>query len=331
VADYLGWGDETSWTRLPPADEASNLEWTLYLQEDVLTRRQALADMSLDRLRHLVNSGRWQRLRPGIFVAHTGSLTEGQRLWAATLACGDSAVLAGLTAARADGLRRRPGTRLHVLVPAAERRPQPGRAILPATAMLPPIVVHRTTRLPDKDLAVGRPPRTAMPRSLVDAAQWASSDDEARAIVAAGCQQRLASPEEIFAVLQRMPRARRRAVVREVIGYAASGVEWPSEMNFDKLCRANGLPRPDRQVPRRDDGGLLRYLDAYWRQYGVHAEVDGGVHTDPEVWWADQFRQNDLWIGDEIVVRFPAWAITNRPAMVARQLRRALLRGGWRP
>jgi hypothetical protein len=170
-----------------------------------------------------------------------------------------------------------------------------------------------------------------MARSLVDAAQWAASDDEARAIVAAGCQQRLTTPDEIFAVLQRMPRARRRAIVREAIGYAASGAEWLSEMNFDKLCRAHGLPIPDRQVPRLDRTGRQRYLDAHWRKYRVHAEVDGGIHTDPEVWWADQFRQNDLWIGDEIVVRFPAWAIAHRSAEVASQLRRALIRGGWTP
>jgi hypothetical protein len=159
----------------------------------------------------------------------------------------------------------------------------------------------------------------------------ATRDDDARAVVAAGCQPRLTSPNEILAVLQRMPRARRRTIVREVIGYAASGVEWLSEMNFDRLCRANGLPKPDHQVPRRDETGRLRYLDAFWREYGVHAEVDGGVHSNPEVWWADQFRQNDLWIDKEIVVRFPAWAVTNRPDQVARQLRRALIRGGWRP
>jgi hypothetical protein len=331
VAEYVGWGDDRTWTRLPPADEAADLEWTLYHQEDVITRRQALAGMSVKVLRHLVNSGRWRRLRRGLFVAHSGLLTERQRRWAATLACGDGAVLGGLTAACAGGLRRSPGMRLHLLVPAAGRPNQPGRAIIAATALLPTIVAHRTTQLPDKDLDVARPPRTSMARSLVDAAQWAASDDEARAIVAAGCQQRLTTPEEIFAVLQRMPRARRRGIVREVIGYAASGAEWLSEMNFDKLCRANGLPRPDRQVPRRDDAGRPRYLDAYWRKYGVHAEVDGGVHSEPEVWWADQFRQNDLWIDDEIVVRFPAWAIANRPDQVARQLRRALIRGGWRP
>ena len=137
--------------------------------------------------------------------------------------------------------------------------------------------------------------------------------------------------EEIFAVLARMRRARRRSLVAETVGYLASGAEATSEMSFDRLCRTYALPLPDRQVPRRDQRGRQRYLDAYWRKYGVHAEVDGGVHTDPEVWWRDQFRQNDLWIGGEIVLRFPAWAIRSRPAEVARQLCRALLQGGWRP
>ena len=326
-----GGGDDPVWARLPPADDASDLEWILYHQEDVVTRRQALASMSLDRLCHLVNSRRWQRLRSGIFVAHNGPLAAGQRLWAAVLAAGDGAVLAGLTAARAGGLRRAPGRRIDILVPAGGRPHQPGKAILPASAAMPTIAVHRTTHLPDRDLVADHPPRTSMARSLIDAAQWATTDDEARAIGATGCQQRRTSPQEIFAVLRRMPRARRRAIVREVIGYAASGVEWLSEMNFDKLCRAHGLPVPDRQVPRRDERGRQRYLDAYWRKYGVHAEVDGGVHTNPEVWWADQFRQNDLWIGDEIVVRFPAWAIANRPTEVVGQLRRALISGGWQP
>jgi hypothetical protein len=172
VADYVGWDDGTPWSRLPPRDEASDLEWTLYHQEDVITRGQALAGMTDDGLRHLVNSGRWQRLRPGLFLAHNGPLTEGQRLWAATLACGEGAVLAGLTAARAGGLRRAPEPRVHLLVPAGQRPNQPGRAMLGATPLLPAIVVHRTTQLPDKDLAVARPPRTTMARSLVDAAQW---------------------------------------------------------------------------------------------------------------------------------------------------------------
>jgi hypothetical protein len=322
--------DAEAWSRLPPADDASDIDWTLFYQEGVLSRRQAIAAMSWSRLRHLVASGRWQRIPPGIFATHNGPLTRAQQLWTAVLSCGD-ALLAGITAACAEGLRRDPGTQIHVLVAAGQRPNQPGRAVLAATATMPAVIAHRTATLPDKDLQIGLRRRTTMARSIVDAAQWATNTDEARAIVAAACRQWVVLPEEILDVVGRLPRARRRSIVLETIGYTASGAEAISEMDFDALCRTHGLPSPDRQVPRRDERGRLRYLDAYWRRYGVHAEVDGGVHSDPEVWWRDQFRQNDLWIGGEIVIRFPAWAIRHRPGQVADQLRRALIEGGWRP
>jgi hypothetical protein len=318
--------------RPPPRDDASDLEWTLYFQEGVIGRAQALAVLGKGRLRHVLERGDWQRTASGVYVAHNGPLTRGQQLWSAVLACGRGALLAGLSAACAGGLRRPPGRKIHILVPAGRRPMQPGPAAAPATRGMPVLVAHRSTALADKDTPPrALPPRTAMARSLVDAAQWAGSDDEARAIVAAGCQQRLVLPEELLEVTDRMPRAVRRPVILETIGYAASGAEALSEINFDKLCRAYGLPLPDRQVRRRDQNGRLRYLDAAWRRYRVLAEVDGGYHNDPEVQWADQVRQNDLWIGDEISLRFPAWALRRRPEQVASQLRRALVRGGWRP
>jgi len=304
----------------------------LYEQEQVLTRRQALAHLTDDALRHRVEMGRWQRVRSGLLVAHNGPLNHTQQLWAGVLANGDGAVLAGLPAACEGGLRRDTDGVIHVLVPAESRPLQPGRSTSSATTGMPRVVAHRTSNLTDKDVvARARPPRTTMPRSLVDAAQWATSDDEARAIVAAGCRQRLATPEQILEVVDRMPRARRRAVVLETIGFTAQGAEALSEINLVKLCRRERFPLPDHQEIRRDASGRKRYLDARWRAYEVLAEVDGGWHTEPEAWWDDMWRQNDLWIGDEIIVRFPAWAIRRQPERVAGQLRRALVRGGWRP
>jgi len=334
VAGYRPYDDlaDRSAERAPPHDDASPLEWLFYEQERVLTRRQALGFMTDDTLRHRLDSGQWRRTRYGLYVAHNGPLSTGQQHWAAVLGCGHGAVLAGLTAAREGGLRRESGKVIHVLVPAENRPNQPGRAVRSPTAAMPRVVAHRTTKLPDKDVPhVARPPRTTMPRSLVDAAQWATSDDEARAVIAASCRQRLVMPEDVLEVVDRMPRAHRRAVVLETIGFTTNGAEALSEINFDKLCRIHGLPLPDKQVRRRDHSGRLRFLDAYWRAYGVVAEVDGGWHTEPEAWWSDMWRQNDLWIGGEIVVRYPAWALRRQPDRVAGQLHRALVEGGWRP
>jgi hypothetical protein len=335
VPGFEVWFDDTpagSAVRRPPPDEASDLEWLLYQQHGVLTTRQALTQMSRSRLRHLVATGRWQRVTRGVVVAHSASLDREQQLWVAVLCCGDGAVLAGLSAACAGGLRRAPGRTIDVLVPAGSRPLQPRRAALAATSFMPRVVAHRTSMLLDKDV-LGRaaPPRTTMERSLVDAAQWANTDDQARAIVAAACQQRLTSPPDIFAVVERMTRARRRSVVLEAVGLLATGAAAVSEIHFAKLCRRFGLPEPDRQTMRRDRSGQLRYVDASWHDYGLHAEIDGGYHLNPEAYWADMMRQNDLWIGRERILRFPAWAIHRQPAAVARQLRAALIECGWRP
>src|SRR5690606_34080718 len=124
---------------------------------------------------------------------------------------------------------------------------------------------------------------------------------------------------------------RERALVLETIGYVRLGAEAVSEIDFVKLCRAYGLPQPDLQRTRTDASGRVRYLDAFWEEFRLHAEVDGGYHLDAESYWADMERQNGLWIDGELILRFAAWAVRHEPERVASQLRRALLQRGWRP
>jgi very-short-patch-repair endonuclease len=291
----------------------------------VVTRAQAVALLGRKRLERLVRDGQWQIPLPGVVVAHNGPTTEEQQRWIAVLASGTDAVLAGISAAVAGGLRRRTDEFIHVLMPAHRHSERPRGWY--AARVRP----HRTTFLPDKDLPLPRrPPRTAMPRSLVDAAQWARSDDEARAIVAAGCQQRLVRPDDVLAVVERMPRARRRALILDTLGMAQAGAMSLPEINFRRLCGRHRLPLPDHQVMRHDRAGRPRYLDAYWAPYQLHVEIDGRWHTEADSWWSDLRRQNDLWIAGDRVLRFPAWLVRERPTEVADQLREALRAAGWR-
>ncbi|MEU8608968.1 DUF559 domain-containing protein [Actinoplanes sp. NPDC048791] len=238
------------------------------------------------------------------------------------LAAGDGATLAGLSAAETGGLRGHADDKIHLLLP-AERRP---------TGLGPDVVVHRSTRLDAADvLTNGRPPRTRMARSIIDAAQWARSDDQARIVIAACFQQRLVALRSVEAVLDRLCRARRRQLILQTARDAAGGAHSLAEINLTRLCDAHGLPEPARQLVRRDAAGRRRYLDAYWEQWRIHVEVDGGQHFDPQHAWADMQRQNDLWIAGDRVLRFPAWALRQAPASVAAQLRAALKAAGWRP
>ncbi|WBB56160.1 DUF559 domain-containing protein [Verrucosispora sp. WMMD573] len=215
---------------------------------------------------------------------------------------------------------------MHLLIPAG-RRPR----------SLPPSVrVHRTTILTAEDiLDVGLPRRTMPARSIVDAAQWAASDQDACAIIAAGFQQRLVGGDDVRKVLDRLPRARRRALIRRTTVDAAGGAHSLPELDFLALAlalvRRAGLPEPTRQVVRRDAAGRRRYLDALFEEWRVLVEIDGGQHLDPATAWADMRRQNDLWQRGDRVLRFPAWAIRHAPSQVITQLRAALTTAGWCP
>ncbi len=308
---------------MPPPDDADEMDWTLFRQHQVISRVQAMRLLSDKALRSRLSSGRWQVGARGVFVAHNGPVTREQLRWIAVLAVGAGrpAVLAGTSALECHGLRGYRGDTVHVLVPAGSRDRDP-----PAW-----VAVHRTTHLPRGDVEIGYPPRTAPARSLVDAAQWAGSDRGARTLVAASFQQQLVSLDAVRATLARMPRAKRRALVRETAADAAGGAHSLPEAAFLRLCRRGRLPRPTRQVRRRDAHGRWRYLDVLFEEWGLHVEIDGGHHIEVRQWWADMRRQNALWIPGGRVLRFPSWAVRHRPDEVIAQVRAALIAAGWRP
>lgn len=313
-----------------PGDDASGLEWLLFSQSGVLTWAQATTELTPAKVRHLVAAGRWQRVCRGLLrAAPDGPFSRDQQWWVAVLAAGAGAVLAGLAAARAGGLRGswRYET-VDVLVPHQRRAPDLLRRL---PLGLPAVRVRRVRELPQADRQRGRPDRTSMARSVVDAAQWARTDEEAQQILAAGCQQRLVTPAELGSVLDRMPRAHRRALLRETLRDVAGGAEALSEIDLFRLCRRHGLPVPDGQERRRDSDGRVRYLDAYWRRWRLHVEVDGAHHMDVRHWAADLRRQNGVWISGDRILRFTAFDVRHRPAEVATQLRAALTSAGWRP
>lgn len=83
------------------------------------------------------------------------------------------------------------------------------------------------------------------------------------------------------------------------------------------------------QEKRRDASGRTRYIDAYWREWRLHAEADGAHHMDSRHWEADMHRQNDVWIAGDRILRFSAAQVRYRPGEVAGQLRSALEAAGW--
>ena len=288
----------------------------------VITVRQASRYVSRGTIRHRLRSGRWQQPHPKLLVAGRAPLSEEQGRWVAALAVGAGrpALLAGLTALRAHGLRGVGSEQVFVLVPSRQRggAPPPGVRVH-RTGTLSPAYVSRSRR----------PPRTSPARSVVDAASWARSDREAALVIAATFQQRLVRLPDVLDALTRVPRSGRRRLITTVARDAAGGATALSELDFLAAVRRAGLPEPERQRVRHDASGRRRYLDFYFARWRLHVEVDGAHHVDPFVAWDDMARQNNVWVSGDRVLRFPAWLVRTDPARVIADVRAALLAAGW--
>lgn len=255
----------------------------------------------------MVDKGRWQRPFRTVIVTHSGPLTHDQQLLAALITCGEGAVLGGLAAAGLDGMIGYDGTQIDVLVPEQRnRRPAQG------------VVLHRSRFLTSEAVHPLRlPPRTRLPRSLVDAASWASTDLRARAILAAGVQQRLARPGDLREVVETLTRLRRRSLILETINDVEGGSHSTYELDFLRMCRRFHLPLPDRQVRRADTAGRSRYLDSEFDAYKLVVEIDGMQHMEVHSWWADLLHVAELQVEGRTVLRYPGFIVRHQPEVPA--------------
>jgi very-short-patch-repair endonuclease len=285
----------------------------------VLSVAEAVTSIGHAAVRWRIQSGRWQRPCRGVVVTHSGPLSSEQLLWVVVLGAGTGAALAGLTAARLDGLIGFDDGRIHVVVPSSRVI----RAELPDR-----VVAHRSRSFGPADVhPVRRPPRTRTPRSILDAASWMRTENGTRAVLAAGVQQRLVRADDLAAGLAQRSTMPRQALMRSTVADIASGAQALSELDFCRLTRRYRLPEPSRQVLRRDASGRARWLDVYWERARLVVEVDGLWHMDAAAWWADMRRDNDLTGSGYRLLRFPAFTVRDHPEVVAMQVARALRLG----
>jgi hypothetical protein len=306
---------------------ARSLDEVLIDHEGVLGTSLALQFMTESQLRWQVASGRWQKAARGVVVAQSGPLTDRQLLRAALLRAGPQASLAGLTAARLDGLkgfddkRPIPDTPIYLLVPVGYRRRTPPRGLN--------VVTHYSRALTDMDVHPTRQPRrTRIARSLIDAAAWMPTDRGSIAVLAAGVQQGLVRVDDLRLLVGRMETLHRRKLIIEVLADIAGGSQAISELDFLRLVvRPFGLPEPSRQSARRDRRGRRRWIDAAWDDRKLAVEIDGAQHTeDPLQRWDDMERDLDLTLDGYHTLRFPAWLVRHNPGYVARRILEALSR-----
>lgn len=284
-------------------------------QAHVVTREQVLGlGLSRHTVARLVDEGRWQRLAPGAFVVHSGTIEWESLAWAGVLLGGSGARLGGTAAAHAHRLLEDAPLPVEVLVPHGS--PARSRSLWRFVHERPGARDHRCT---------GSPPRILVPDTVLDLCEGASP----RAIedwVTRAVQNRLTTPQHVQRALDRRSRHSRRSLLTELLREVAEGAESPLELRYLRdVERRHALPNGKRQRRTASPGRR----DVLYRQYGLIVELDGRLGHVGEGKFRDTARDNAALLEQLMTMRYGFGDVAGQPCLVASEVGRVLGQRGW--
>jgi hypothetical protein len=231
-------------------------------------------------------------------------------------------VLSHETAAEVHGLTGKPGTRVHLSVPAGQH---PGRH-----REIRGVIIHRSRCLVPEWQPPWQLPRTTVEDTVLDLVAAARTADDAYGWISAAVGRRLAAPQSLSDALAARPRVRGRAWITAALADAAEGVHSPLERQYvHGVERAHGLPAARRQARRRHGSGL-RYLDNLYGEYGVCVELDGDAAHPAQGRWLDTRRDNMNLVQGTETLRYGWPDATVHRCRTTVQIAAVLRRRGWK-
>lgn len=292
-------------------------------QDGAITRRQLLGcGLSPSAVDWLARDRRWQRPSPGVYLTFTGPAPWRTLAWAAVLAAGSGACLAGRSALFLHGVLDAPGPVVEVAVPSG-RHPERCAGIK---------VTRR--RGPTVAAPVGNPPRTPVEPATLDVADAVDDDADAVALVLAAVQRRRTTAVRLARALQDRSRHRRRRLLTAVLADAAEGAHSLLERRYlVDVERAHGLPRAERNLAE-DEHDLRgrrrrRYRDVRYQHFRVVVELDGRTAHPASVRGEDDRRDVLLLVIDVVTLRYGWVDVVGRPCEVAAEVAEVLRARGW--
>lgn len=266
-------------------------------QLGLITRGQGIAaGMTDNQIKKRTRSGKWRRVRTGVFAVAGAPASWEQTVLAAVLAAGEGSVASHLCAA---ALHEFPDS-MRVLPEVTVR---PGRN--PKTSGLR---VHRPRLLPDHDVTtIGGIPATSYARTLVDCTGRFSLGQIARALDAGLVRGKVTvwSVERSLSVLGQGP-GRHPSKLWTLIGERGTEItksESPPEIHMLRVLGAGGLPAPVQQHWVRVGGQSYR-LDLAYPEHKVALEYDGwDAHRSRSSFDSDRRRDRLLQLDGWVVLR----------------------------
>jgi hypothetical protein len=291
-------------------------------QQSLVTRRQVHAAGGTDAdVKWRLQTGRWRQIHPGVYLMGPGPATWEQRLMAACLAAGPTAVASHLAAALVWDLDV---TRTAPIVITAPHDGEPD----PAGA-----VVHRSRQLEpaDRRLVRGIPVNRAE-SVLVEVASLGKPLLLEKAVHGAA-RRRLATERSVNVWLDlrsRRGRGGTRALRREI---ARLGTQRPAgsggEVEVMALLRSAGVPDPVRQFEVKVRSGQTYFIDWAWPAVRCAAELHGYKdHGDPAKLDRTFERGSEIREEGWVLLDFGFVRVDRRPAEVARSIMSMLRRRG---
>jgi len=303
--------------KLPGVRALSEPHRTRAIRQDGVATTSQLTEWGASRslVARRVVDGEWQRLYPGVIALQSGPVSWRQQARGALLYAGPGGALSHRAAAFHRGVLPVPGPTLDVTVPHARRvDPQPG------------LVVHRTRRMP---WAGGALRAVDEEEAVLGLVAEARGDDELVGLVCDAVRGG-ARPEALVSRAAQLRRLRNRALLAEVLGAVADGVESPLEHRFRRdVENGHRLPRAVAQRRERVAGRWIR-ADRVYDGFGVRVELDGQLAhpfgtTDDDVW-----RDNAVLLTSrDITLRYRWRHVVATPCAAAIQVATALRARGW--
>jgi hypothetical protein len=226
--------------------------------------------------RRCLPGGPWRRLLPGIILLHPTEPTAEQRLQAALIRGGGSALLTGLWALRRHGLGDFPEPdAVHILVRDEREITSSGFAL-----------VERTTRLPDP-ITRGGLPVAPVYRAALDAARRIRDFDTVQALLAEAVQRKRCTPEQLDREL-RLGSQRGSALPRRALQAILCGAESVAEADAWEIWKLAGLPPAEWNVRVFDEQGTFIAKPDAWCD-----DIAFAGETDSRKWHSDGNRYSD--------------------------------------
>lgn len=296
-------------------DEAERLVLRIAAtQFGVVSRAQALRNLSARQLERRVRQGAWERLYPRVYRIEGSPRGWKQQLKALSLSVAEGYALSHETAAALLGLRGFDEGPQVISVNRSVRLP-------------PSVVVHSVEALRAGDLASVEGFRlTNATRTLLDLAA-SQPPDRLRRAADGALGRRMTTVDRLSAAVANAAGRRGTAALRELV-HDYLGGDGPTESELEsrvlEVLDAAGFPRPRCQRPVRV-GGRAHRLDFLFVAQRLVIEADGyAYHASPESFERDRQRANRLTAQGYVVLHWTWRALRERPNALLAELRLAL-------